>query len=64
MRYFTFLNNMEMCGKRFEKLFGIKRISSESSITQDYMDLAASVQAVLEEIIIKIVQGIKNDFLL
>lgn len=51
--YFTYMNQKVMTGEKFEELFGIKRRIPEETITRKYMDIAASIQAVTEEIVIK-----------
>ena len=49
MKYFTFPYKSNMTNKRFEKLFNHPARQSESKITQHYMNVAASIQVVLEE---------------
>lgn len=51
--YFSFMNQDVMTGEKFESLFGVKRRVPEEKITRKYMDLAASVQAVTEEVVLK-----------
>lgn len=51
--YFAYVNDNVMTDNRFEELFGCKRREAESVITKIQMDLAASVQKVTEDIIIK-----------
>jgi carbamoyltransferase len=48
-RYFNYLGGLTMTNRRFEQLFGRKPRPPESPITQFEMDLAASIQAVLNE---------------
>lgn len=52
--YCAFLYDDTMTDEHFEKLFGMKRRIPEDVITKPYMDLAASIQKVTEEIVIKI----------
>lgn len=54
MNYFAFMQDEVMTDERFKDLFGIKRRIPEDVITKPYMDLAASIQKVTEEIVIKI----------
>ncbi len=56
MRYFTYASGLAMTGKRFSRLFGVERRLPESPLRQVDMDLAASIQAVLEEIMERIVR--------
>jgi len=50
MDYFTYPSELRMTGEKFASLFGGPARKSESQITQREMDLAASVQAVTEEV--------------
>jgi carbamoyltransferase len=58
MSYFSFCTELRMTSNKFNKLFGGEPRAPESSITQKDMDLAASVQDVLEEVLIKLVRNI------
>jgi carbamoyltransferase len=49
-----------MTNAKFDKLFGGPRRSEESELTQREMDLAASIQAVTEEVVIKLAKGIRK----
>ena len=53
MKYFDFCTGMKMTNENFNNLFGGPPRLPESEITQRDMDLAASVQKVTEEIILK-----------
>jgi len=53
MSYFDFLAGLRMTNKRMEKLFGGPRRRPESEITQREMDIAASIQLVIEETLMK-----------
>lgn len=54
-KYFGYLTGLTMTGRRFEKLFDVPRRKPETELRRIDMDLAASVQVVLEEILDKIV---------
>jgi len=54
MENFTYTRGDRMTGAGFEKLFGGPARPTESPITQREMDLAASVQVVTEEIMLKL----------
>lgn len=54
MRYFHFTRGLTMTGKAFEELFGGPPRKSETPITKREMDMAASVQVVTEEIMLKL----------
>jgi len=53
LRYFDFLGGLRMTNKRFGRLFGGPRRKPETEITQREMDIAASIQAVTEEVVMK-----------
>jgi carbamoyltransferase len=60
MSYFNYCTGLTMTNERFDKLFGGPRRAAESQLTQREMDLAASVQAVTEEVVIKLATGIRK----
>lgn len=62
LEYFDYQYGRTMINSRFEDLFGGPRREPETEITQREMDLAASVQKLLEEIIIKLVTHIKEKY--
>ena len=53
MKYFGYCNGLKMTNRRFERLFGGSARKPETKITQEYMDIAASIQKVTEEIILR-----------
>lgn len=53
MTYFDYCQGLTMTGRRFHDLFGGPPRDPESSIDQRHMDLAASIQAVTEEIVLR-----------
>ena len=61
MSYFKFHRGFRMTSSKFDKLFGFKVRKRESEITQFHMDLAASIQKVTEEIIIKIAKSLSRE---
>jgi carbamoyltransferase len=54
MDYFNYCQGLTMTGRRFDQLFGGPPRKPESELEQRHMDLAASVQAVTEEIFLRI----------
>ena len=60
MSYFNYCTGMTMTNKKFDHLFDGPRREPESEITQKEMDLAASIQKVTEEIVIKLAKGIQK----
>jgi carbamoyltransferase len=53
MRYFGFLGGLTMTNRRFARLFDGPAREPESDITRREMDLAASIQAVTEEVVMR-----------
>jgi carbamoyltransferase len=53
MRYFGYGHGLTMTNRRFEQLFERPRRLPESPLTQSDMDLAASIQKVTEEIVLR-----------
>lgn len=60
MSYFNYCVGLTMTNERFDRLFGAPARKPESTLTQREMDIAASIQAVTEEIVIKLARGIKQ----
>jgi len=53
MKYFGYCNGLKMTNWSFERLFGGRARKPETRITQKEMDIAASIQKVTEEIMLK-----------
>jgi carbamoyltransferase len=60
MRYFDYCTGLTMTNGRFHALFGGPPRHPESEITQREMDLAASIQAVTEDIVIRLAKNIQQ----
>jgi carbamoyltransferase len=59
MSYFNYLTGLEMTGKKFEQLFGRPPRKPESELLTDFhMDVAASIQAVTEEIVVRMARSL------
>lgn len=58
MEYFNYPVGLTMTNKRFDELFGGPARAPESPLTQREMDIAASMQVVTEEIMLKIARHI------
>ena len=61
MSYFDYCTGLTMTNKKFHDLFGGPPRQSETELTQREMDLAASVQKVIEEVVVKLAKGIAKD---
>ena len=53
-KYFGYLRDLKMINKKFEALFQQKARKVDEELTQFHMDIASSIQSVLEKIILKI----------
>ncbi len=56
MSYFNYCQGLTMTSRRFHQLFGGPPRQPEGELTQREMDLAASIQAVTEEIMMRVAQ--------
>ena len=61
MSYFNYATGLTMTNNKFNILFGGLPRSPETELTQREMDLAASIQKVTEEIVIKLAKGISKE---
>ena len=61
--YFDYATGLTMTNKKFDNLFGQKvRDSKHEKLTQFHMDIAASIQKVTEDIMIKLIKSLKEEF--
>ena len=61
LSYFDFLGGLRMTNRRFAKLFGGPRRRPETDITQREMDIAASIQAVIEETVLRMANHVYKE---
>lgn len=61
MDYFDFCVGLKMTSSKFDGIFGGPPRKAESPITQREMDLAASVQAVTEEIVLRLAKKVHDE---
>lgn len=54
MKYFDFLSGLKMTNAKFDALFGGAKREPESKLTQIHFDIAASIQAVTNEIMLRL----------
>src|SRR5690348_3177727 len=59
--YFDYCTGLRMTNAKFDQLFGGPARTPEQRLTQREMDLAASIQVVTEEVVIKLARGIARD---
>jgi carbamoyltransferase len=58
MSYFNYCTGLTMTNEKFNDLFGGPPRKQESMLTQRDMDLAASIQEVVEEVVLKLAKGV------
>ena len=61
--YFNYATGLTMTNKKFNNLFGsMPRDPNKDEITQFHMDIAASIQKITEEIMIKLAKALRKEF--
>ncbi len=58
MSYFSYCTGLTMTNEKFNQLFGGPPRRPESDLTRREMDLAASIQVVVEEVVLKLANSI------
>jgi carbamoyltransferase len=62
MDYFNYATGLTMTNSKFAKLFNIERREPENKLSQIHMDMAASIQAATEEIVLKITRFLSKEY--
>ncbi|MFA7388208.1 MAG: carbamoyltransferase N-terminal domain-containing protein, partial [Thiohalobacteraceae bacterium] len=62
MRYFNYCTGLTMTNARFDALFGAAARHPEEPVEQRHMDLAASIQAVTEEIVLRLTRALAREY--
>ena len=63
MRYFNYATGLTMTNKKFSDLFGHPVRDPKKDLLNDFhMDIASSIQAVTEEIVIRLTKNIANEY--
>jgi carbamoyltransferase len=60
--YFDYCTGLTMTNGRFADLFGQPPRGSEQKLTQFHMDVAASIQAVTEEVVLRLTRSLADEF--
>jgi len=60
-KYFDYCTGLTMTNANFDELFDAPPREPEELLTQRHMDLAASVQAVTEEVVLKLTRALANE---
>ena len=61
LSYFDYCTGLTMTNSKFDQLFGAPRRNADQALTQVHMDLAASIQAVTEEVMLRLTRGIARE---
>jgi carbamoyltransferase len=61
MKYFIFDRALRMTGTRFDSLFGRPHRESESTLEQYHKDVAASLQEVTNEVVVKLARHVQKE---
>lgn len=61
LKYFNYCTGLTMTNSRFDELFGGPPRRPEAQLDQRHMDLAASIQEVTEEVVLKLARGIARE---
>jgi len=61
MTYFNYCTGLTMTNKKFDKLFGGPPRKAEAEVTQREMDIAASIQVVTEEVVLRLARTLQKE---
>jgi len=59
--YFNYCTGLTMTGPKFHELFGGPPRKASEPLTQNHMDLAASIQAATEDIVLRLTRSIRHE---
>ena len=62
MKYFNYPTGLTMTNQKFSKLFNREKREPEHELENFHMDIAASIQLVVERIMLKILNNLKQEF--
>ena len=61
LSYFDYCTGLTMTNAKFDSLFGGPARKADERLTQRHMDLAASIQVVTEQIVLKLTRALRQD---
>ncbi len=61
LSYFDYCTGLTMTNRRFDALFGEPARKPEQRLTQFHMDVAASIQSVLEQVVLKLTRALQAE---
>lgn len=62
MEYFDYCVGATMTNRRFDELFKMPRRTPEQNFNKHHMDIAASIQAATEQIILRLIDSLRKEF--
>ena len=62
MTYFNYCTGLTMINRNFEALFGMSARNENDELTQEHMDIAASIQTVLDEIMLRVTRHLAAEY--
>jgi len=62
MAYFNYCTGLTMTNTKFDRLFGSPPRSEDAPLTQQHMDIAASVQSVLEDAVLAMTRSLAAEY--
>ena len=62
MDYFNYCTGLTMTNRKFARLFGLKVRDESEPLTQMHMDIAASAQAVLEDVVLAMTRSLAAEY--
>lgn len=60
LKYFNYCTGLTMINEKFENLFGGKARKGQEKLTKFYMDIACSIQAVTDEVMLSLVRHVNQ----
>jgi len=60
-RYFNYCSGLTMTGRKFHDLFGGAPRQPETQLDQRHMDLAASIQTVVEDVVLRMARHVRKE---
>ena len=61
LEYFDYCTGLTMTSGKFDRLFGAPARKPEEALTQHHMDIAASIQGVLEEVVLRLTRSLAEE---
>ena len=62
LSYFNYCTGLTMTNERFDRLFGLPARAENDPLTQQHMDIAASIQSVLEDSVLALTRSLAAEY--